>query len=102
MRFAAVETSTEWCSVALFRDGEIACVERRAANRHSELALPMLHALLKTAGLLPGELDAMAFGAGPGSFTGLRIACGIAQGLAPARGLPVVGGSTLHASARDN
>src|ERR671931_501040 len=93
MRFAAVETSTEWCSVALWRDGEIASLERRALNRHSELVLPMLQRLLKDF----KELDAVAFGAGPGSFTGLRIACGVAQGLALARGIPVLGVSTLEA-----
>ncbi|MGH8670172.1 MAG: tRNA (adenosine(37)-N6)-threonylcarbamoyltransferase complex dimerization subunit type 1 TsaB, partial [Burkholderiales bacterium] len=79
MRFAAIETSTEWCGVALFRDGEIACVERRAAHRHAEMVLPMLRMLLKDSELQ--RLDAVAFGAGPGSFAGLRIACGIAQGL---------------------
>src|ERR1041385_6571712 len=88
MRFAALDTSTEWCSVALWRDGEIAGVERRAGNRHSELALPMLEKLLKETGLAAEKLDAVAFGAGPGSFTGLRIACGLAQGLAFPRGLP--------------
>jgi len=100
MRFAAVETSTEWCSVALYRDGEIACIERRAANRHSEMALPMLRRLLKDSELQ--GLDAVAFGAGPGSFTGLRIACGIAQGLAFGRGLPVLGVSTLEALAEES
>src|SRR6185503_6661978 len=102
MRFAALETSTEWCSVALWRDGEIAGVERRAGNRHSELALPMLEKLLKETGLAAEKLDAVAFGAGPGSFTGLRIACGIAQGLAFARGLPVLGVSTLEALAEES
>jgi tRNA threonylcarbamoyladenosine biosynthesis protein TsaB len=97
MRFAALETSTEWCSVALWRDGEIACIERRAVNQHSEWALPMLERLLKDF----KELDAIAFGAGPGSFTGLRIACGIAQGLAFARGIPVLGVSTLEALAEE-
>jgi tRNA threonylcarbamoyladenosine biosynthesis protein TsaB len=102
MRFAAVETSTEWCSVALWRDGEIACIERRAVNRHSELALPMLEKILLSARLSVQELDAVAFGAGPGSFTGLRIACGIAQGLAFARGIPVLGVSTLEALAEES
>ena len=99
MRFAAFETSTEWCSVALWSDGEIAAIERRAANRHSELALPMLDRLLKNSGATLAQLDAVAFGAGPGSFTGLRIACGLAQGLAFARALPVIGVSTLEAMA---
>jgi tRNA threonylcarbamoyladenosine biosynthesis protein TsaB len=102
MRFAALETSTEWCSVALWRDGEIACIERRAGNRHSELALPMLERLLKRSGFTALELDAVAFGAGPGSFTGLRIACGLAQGLAFARGIPVIGISSLEALAEES
>jgi tRNA threonylcarbamoyladenosine biosynthesis protein TsaB len=102
MRFAALETSTEWCSVALWRDGEIACIERRAGNRHSELALPMLERLLKQSGLTALELDGVAFGAGPGSFTGLRIACGLAQGLAFARGIPVIGISSLEALAEES
>ncbi len=99
MRFAAIETSTEWCSVALWRDGEIAAIERRAANRHSELVLPMLERLAGKAGITLAQLDAVAFGAGPGSFTGLRVACGLAQGLAFARALPVIGISTLEAIA---
>ena len=97
MRFAAIETSTEWCSVALWSDGEIAAVERRAGNRHSELALPMLEKLLGK-----NRLDAVAFGAGPGAFTGLRIACGLAQGIAFGRGLPVLGVSTLEAMAQES
>jgi tRNA threonylcarbamoyladenosine biosynthesis protein TsaB len=102
MRFAAVETSTEWCSVALYRAGEIACLERRAVHRHSELVLPMLDRLLEGADMDLGDLEAVAFGAGPGSFTGLRIACGVAQGLAFARGLPVLGVSTLEALAEES
>lgn len=101
MQFAAFETSTEWCGVALWRDGEIAAVERRAGHRHSELALPMLESLLKKFQLTIEKLDAVAFGAGPGSFTGLRIACGLAQGLALARGIPVLGVSTLEALAEE-
>jgi len=97
MRFAAIETSTDWCSVAVWSDGEIAALERRAGNRHSELALPMLEKLLGKK-----ELDAVAFGAGPGAFTGLRIACGLAQGLAFGRGLPVIGISTLEALAQES
>jgi len=101
MRFAAIETSTEWCSVALWHEGEIAAIERRAGNRHSELALPMLESLFKNCGIEASNLDAIAFGAGPGAFTGLRIACGLAQGLALARGLPVIGISTLEALAQE-
>src|ERR1700752_4149930 len=102
MRFAALDTSTEWCSVALWRDGEIAGVARRAGHRHSELALPMLPQVLEKSRVAPEELDAVAFGAGPGSFTGLRIACGIAQGLAFPRGIPVLGVSSLEALAEES
>ena len=102
MRFAAIETSTEWCSVALWNDGEIAGVERHAGQRHSELALPMLQGLLEKTNANAGMLDAIAFGAGPGSFTGLRIACGLAQGLALPHGLPVIGISTLEALAEES
>ena len=97
MRFAAIETSTDWCSVAVWSDGEIAGAERRAGNRHSELALPMLEKLLGK-----NELHAVAFGAGPGAFTGLRIACGLAQGIAFGRGLPVIGISSLEALAEES
>jgi tRNA threonylcarbamoyladenosine biosynthesis protein TsaB len=102
MRFAAIETSGDWCSVALWRDGEIVSLERRAPNRHSELAMPLLEKLLGEAGLTASELDGVAFGAGPGSFTGLRIACGLAQGLAFARGLPVVAVSSFEAIAQES
>jgi tRNA threonylcarbamoyladenosine biosynthesis protein TsaB len=101
MRFAAIETSTEWCSVALSLDGEIVAAERRAGNRHSELALPMLEDLFMKTNTSPEVMDAIAFGAGPGSFTGLRIACGLAQGLALPRGLPVLGVPTLEALAEE-
>jgi tRNA threonylcarbamoyladenosine biosynthesis protein TsaB len=102
MKFAAIETSSEWCSIALSVEGEIAALERRAGQRHSELALPMLEALLGEAQLKVADLQAVAFGAGPGSFTGLRIACGLAQGLALARDLPVIGISSLAAIAQES
>ena len=102
MKFAAFETSTEWCSVAVWIDGEIASLEERAGNRHGELVLPMLDRLAAAAGISIAQLDAVAFGAGPGSFTGLRIACGVAQGLAFARGLPVIGISSLEAMAEES
>ena len=102
MRIAALETSTEWCSVALWADGEIASLEQRAGHRHAEIALPLLERLLRRCGTSADALDAIAFGAGPGSFTGLRIACGLAQGLAIGRGIPVLGVSTLEGIAEES
>lgn len=102
MRFAAFETSTEWCSVALWLDGAIVAAEQRAGHRHSELALPMLEALFGKTKTSVESLDGIAFGAGPGSFTGLRIACGLAQGLALPRSLPVFGVPTLEALAEES
>lgn len=102
MRFAAFETATEWCSAALWVDGEIVSVEERAGNRHAERLLPMLDQAAACAGISLGALSAVAFGCGPGSFTGLRIACGVAQGIALARDLPVLGVSTLQALAQES
>lgn len=102
MKFAAFETSTEWCSVALWLDGELSGIEELAGQRHSDRVLPMLDLLTARAGVPLASLDAVAFGAGPGSFTGLRIACGVAQGIAFARGIPVIGVSTLEAMAAES
>ncbi len=90
MNLLAVETSTELCSVALWRGGDLRAEEAMAHNRHSELLVPMLRRLLEQAGLSPRDMDAFAFGQGPGSFTGIRIACGIVQGLAFGSARPVV------------
>lgn len=102
MKIAAFETAGEWCSVALWLDGEVRAIEARAGQRHGELVLPMLDELLAGARLAVRDLEAVAYGAGPGSFTGLRIACGVAQGLAFARGLPACGIPTLEALAEES
>ena len=102
MKIAAFETATEWCSVALWLGGEVRAIETRAGRRHGEMVLPMLETLLAQAHLAIGDLQAVAFGAGPGSFTGLRIACGVAQGLAFARALPACGVPTLEALAEES
>ena len=99
LKILAIETSTELCSAALWLDGRVDAREAVAGQRHSELLLPMIDALLASHGLKAVELDCIAFGAGPGSFTGLRIACGVAQGIAFGIDVPVIGIGTLEALA---
>ena len=99
LNLLALETSSEWCSVALWLNGQILSREVLAGQSHSERLLPMVEESLAEAEIGLGALEVIAFGSGPGSFTGLRIACGVAQGLAFARDLPVVGVTTLLALA---
>jgi tRNA threonylcarbamoyladenosine biosynthesis protein TsaB len=101
MKLLAVETATEACSAALFIDGEIIERYQLAPKEHTKLILPMIDSLMVEAGLKPMELDALAFGRGPGSFTGVRIATGVIQGIAFGADLPVVPVSTLAAIAQD-
>lgn len=100
----ALGTSTQWCCAALqWRDatGRLRCdsLTERAGQEHSRLTLSMAGALLRGAGIETTEVQAIAFDAGPGSFTGLRIGCGIAQGLGFALGRPVVPVASLEALA---
>lgn len=95
----ALDTATQRCSVALARGDTIAFATRDVGQRHTEFLLPMADALLGEQGVELGACDAIAFGAGPGSFTGLRVACGAAQGLAYGTGRPVVPVGNLDATA---
>lgn len=99
MKILAFDTSTEYLSLALWCDGEVSVREQLAGQSHSSLILPQLREMLDEAGLELADFDGIVFGAGPGSFTGLRIGCGVAQGLAFGAGLPVLGISTLMALA---
>jgi len=96
----ALDTATQICSVALARDGSVAAFrEDNSGNGHSERILVMADEVLKDAGIVLKDLDAVAFGAGPGAFTGLRIACGVAQGLAWGAEKPAVPVGNLEALA---
>ena len=102
MNLLVLDPSTEWCSAALWLDGRVEARRVLAEQRHSSLLLPMVDELLRTADLGLRRLDAIAYGAGPGSFTGLRIACAVTQGLAFGADLPVIGVSTLESIAQQS
>lgn len=99
----AIETSSSLCGLALLSRTatgvQVWTQEHEGTGDHAERLLPMAQALLEQAGLQTHNLSAIAFGQGPGGFTGLRVACGIAQGMAYALNIPVLPVSTLLAAA---
>ncbi len=99
MKLLALDTATEVCSVAVWVDGAVWDREEHL-REHSRRLLEMVEVVLVEAGLRLAQLDALAFGRGPGSFTGLRIGAGVVQGLAFGAGLPVVPISSLAALAQ--
>ncbi len=100
MNILAIETSTQACSAALLCNGEILQRYQVAPRGHGDLILPMIDELMSEAGLNPTQLSAVAFGRGPGAFTGVRIATSVAQGIAFGADLPVVPVSSLAALAQ--
>ena len=102
MKILALESASEACSAALSVDGKIVSRYEVAPQKHAQLLLPMIDEVMKEAGLKPAELDGLAYGHGPGSFTGVRIAAGMIQGIALGCDIPAVGVSTLQAIAHRN
>lgn len=99
MNLLAIETSTDLGSIALWRDGDVLLRHCPRGVSHSETLLPLIGGALAEAGLGFAGLHGVAFGCGPGAFTGLRVACGVAQGLAFAHDLPLLPVGTLDALA---
>src|SRR5690625_5959302 len=99
----AIETSSERCDIAVLsvQDDQQALVQRttQGVSRHAEAMFPLVDAALREAGVDKQALTVVAFGQGPGSFTGLRVACGVTQGIAYGLGLPVVAVPSLLAVA---
>jgi len=99
-RILAIDTATEACSVALYNQGETLAHFELCAREHTQRILPMVQQILAEAGLSLTQLDALAFGRGPGSFTGVRIGIGMAQGLSLGAELPLLPVSTLQTMAQ--
>ncbi|HCB1501670.1 tRNA threonylcarbamoyladenosine biosynthesis protein TsaB [Klebsiella oxytoca] len=100
MRILAIDTATEACSAALWNDGTLSAHFEICPREHTQRILPLVQDVLNESGIMLTELDALAFGRGPGSFTGVRIGIGIAQGLALGAELPMIGVSTLATMAQ--
>jgi tRNA threonylcarbamoyladenosine biosynthesis protein TsaB len=100
MQVLALDTSTQWLSLALFDGTRAIAFREQVGNASSERLLPAIRDLLDEADVALASLDGIVFGAGPGAFTGVRIACAVAQGLALGADLPVFGVSTLDALAQ--
>lgn len=105
MNILAFDTSSSACSVALYVEnsrysGQVFAAHELTPMQHTSVILPMIQSLLDSAGITPDRLDAIAFGCGPGSLTGIRVAASLAQGLAYAHALPVIPVSSLAAAAQ--
>lgn len=99
MKLLALDTSSEGCSAALLDEEGLSDRFETAPRGHTRLLMPMIRELLTERSLALSQLDAIAFACGPGSFTGLRIASGVVQGLAYGLDVPVVPVSSLAAVA---
>ena len=99
MKLLAIDTSSLACSVALLAGDSVFERHEEQAREHTRLLLPMIEDVLAEGGLVPGDLDAVVLGNGPGSFIGMRIAASVAQGIAHGAGLDIVPVSSLAAVA---
>ena len=102
MKILSLDTSSEYMSLSLKIDEEFYSININAGQTHSEIVLPEIKKLLERYQLTTKDLDAVAFGKGPGSFTGIRIACGIAYGLGYGASIPVIGVNNLLALAESS
>jgi len=100
MKILAFDTSTTACSVAIQNGNQIKCLDRVAPMQQAKLILPMINELLEASSLTLAHLDAIAYGCGPGSFTGIRIASSVAQGIGFATQKPIIKVSSLAALAQ--
>ncbi|WP_194755312.1 tRNA (adenosine(37)-N6)-threonylcarbamoyltransferase complex dimerization subunit type 1 TsaB [Aliidiomarina indica] len=96
----AIDSATEFCSVAIQQGDQVFVRGQEAPRQHANLLLPYVQDVLTEAGMTLADLDAIAVGSGPGSFTGVRIAAGVAQGLAFSQNIPLIGVSSLQAMAQ--
>lgn len=99
MNLIAIDTSTEIATVAVSKGGDIQSIEQPGVRQHAQHLLPMLQSLLQKQQMIWQDIEGIVFGSGPGSFTGLRIACSIAKALAYAHHLPLYGVSSMQAIA---
>lgn len=100
MKLLAIETSSEACSVALQNQDKVTAIHKMAPMQQGQLILSLVEEILQSQNINLNQLDALAFGSGPGSFTGVRIAASVIKGLGFAKDLPIIPISSLAALAQ--
>ena len=100
MNFLVLDTSSSYCSVALSCGGKLYCDTRHIPRQHNKYLLQMIEDLFQSANLVKKHLDFIAYGVGPGSFVGVRLAASVAKGFAVSLDIPVIGFSSMFAIAK--